>query len=574
MGRSRKGQWSIFMQSTAEGYRQRDLRIIFVPAILCIVIGGLLALYSFPPAGPVRAMGAQQPYAAPCKSSSSAVADKQSLLIVLLDRSDSMTEVDPQSYNTSVVQALADLWSGSMAVIPFSGDQAPILGPDQLSDPHQRADLKQKVERYPFEDMNRPLVTAMQQGLNLLQQEGYPAGSQVILITAGNPAGTGVNDTFSQEKIIESQLIGQYCQHAVPVNTFGLSIDTQNPNGQEASHLLFDIATGTAAEYLNLAPQALPTEVLSLYAQAAGLTFLQTMPFTIDSDAQQVSIVAFRSAARYHISLIGPDGKPVAEAVVRTAEKYYEVDVLGVNAPVIAGAYEVNVRGDPGAHVYALIKSSLQVQLVEPTRGMVAQTGSPVPLNARFLDGEKVLTPPPGQGQIIVHITLFVDGSLATGQSGKSVVVLNQQAGESLFSGLTNSYTQPGQLRFEVQGTYQGAQRTTQLFLNLFPPQQPHKFPPPPWYVPVLARMGSTYHIIINFLVTYGHSGVWALVLMLLCFIGYLLWRWNNRGRDGRTNRGELPREREKPDQMLEQQQQIHDEGEKEQGEQEEGSGE
>jgi len=53
--------------------------------------------------------------------------------IILLLRSPNI----PYFHSTSVTKALADLWPGQMAVIPFSGGttQLPILGPHSLSDP-------------------------------------------------------------------------------------------------------------------------------------------------------------------------------------------------------------------------------------------------------------------------------------------------------------------------------------------------------------------------------------------------------------------------------------------------------
>src|SRR5438876_6619868 len=56
----------------------------------------------------------------------------QSLLVVLLDRSGSLTyqpgATDPDGYSRSVTKALADLWPGTMAVIPFSNNATPVIG--------------------------------------------------------------------------------------------------------------------------------------------------------------------------------------------------------------------------------------------------------------------------------------------------------------------------------------------------------------------------------------------------------------------------------------------------------------
>src|SRR5947208_1319063 len=57
------------------------------------------------------------------------------LLAILLDRSGSLIAsvgksppTDPDGYSGSVTKALADLWPGNVAVIPFGNDQANVLG--------------------------------------------------------------------------------------------------------------------------------------------------------------------------------------------------------------------------------------------------------------------------------------------------------------------------------------------------------------------------------------------------------------------------------------------------------------
>src|SRR6266568_9356191 len=78
----------------------------------------------------------------------------QSLLVVLLDRSGSLVyqpgATDPDGYSTSVTKALADLWPGEMAVIPFSYTSTPVIGPAILSDQNQRNQLKEAVQNYPI----------------------------------------------------------------------------------------------------------------------------------------------------------------------------------------------------------------------------------------------------------------------------------------------------------------------------------------------------------------------------------------------------------------------------------------
>src|SRR5205085_11056865 len=207
--------------------------------------------------------------------------NSQSLLVVLLDRSGSLIQgsppTDPNGYSTSVTKALTDLWPGIMAVIPFSGDttQLPILGPDTLSNLVQRADLKQKVQDYPIVG-NTPLEPAMQEALDLLHQGGTPVGSRVIVITDGNPTGIDNNDGPHQENAIRKNLIPQYCQQGIPVSAFGLTINPNTPDGQDANRLLTDIATGTGTSYTNVTgPEDLAKQVIRLYAEWQGLTFTQ-----------------------------------------------------------------------------------------------------------------------------------------------------------------------------------------------------------------------------------------------------------------------------------------------------------
>jgi len=225
--------------------------------------------------------------------------NSQSLLVVLLDRSGSLIEgntpTDPNGYSTSVTKALTDLWPGTMAVIPFTGDttQLPILGPDTLSNLVQRADLKQKVQDYPIGG-DTPLEPAMQEALDLLHQQGSPPGSRVIVITDGNPTGIGNNDGPHQEGAIRKNLIPQYCQQGIPVSAFGLTIDPTTQDGQDANRLLTDIADGTGTSYTNVTgPEDLARQVIHLYAEWQGLTFTQVtgqgsnFPVSIDPFAQQ-----------------------------------------------------------------------------------------------------------------------------------------------------------------------------------------------------------------------------------------------------------------------------------------------
>ncbi len=414
-----------------------------------------------------------------------------SLLIVLLDRSGSLTQgaspTDPNLYSTSVTKALSDLWPGDMAVIPFSGDATnlPILGPATLSNPVQRADLKGKIESFPIGG-DTPLEPAMQEAIDLLHQRGTPAGSRVIIITDGNPTGIGNNDGPHQENTIRNSLIPQYCQQGIPVSAFGLTIDPKTSDGQDATRLLSDIANGTGATYTNVtSPEQLGLQVTSLFAEWQHLTFQKisgqgsNFAVPIDRFAQQVDFVSFRSAVNYQITLINPNNQPVTTGVQKSTppDKHYEIDNLLVVTP---GTYTINTGGDPNAQVYVLISSPLRVQLVAPQENTLIDASKPIHIEAAFVNNAAQITPAASDGaQITARVTLLVNGSPA---GPANDIVLTQQNGP-LFSGQTQVYKQPGELQIELTGTFDNIQRksTTTVRLRQPAPPPPPPSPPPLW---------------------------------------------------------------------------------------------
>src|SRR6266571_4486747 len=116
------------------------LRCTFLFGIIFIIGSGLVGRNFVFPMTVAHAMAQNRSHTATVACPTPTAPTNQSLLVVLLDRSGSLTEgaspTDPNGYSTSVTKALADLWPGQMAVIPFTGDttQLPILGPDILSD--------------------------------------------------------------------------------------------------------------------------------------------------------------------------------------------------------------------------------------------------------------------------------------------------------------------------------------------------------------------------------------------------------------------------------------------------------
>ncbi|HZO71771.1 MAG TPA: vWA domain-containing protein [Ktedonobacteraceae bacterium] len=421
----------------------------------------------------------------PAECRQPAEVNDKSLLIVLLDRSGSLTlqpsPTDPNLYSTSVTKALTDLWPGDMAVIPFSGDtpNLPILGPATLSNPVQRADLKKAIEGFPIGG-DTPLEPAMQEALDLLHRNGTPAGSRVVIITDGNPTGIGNNDGPHQENTIRTQLIPQYCQQGIPVRAFGLTIDPNTPDGQDATRLLSDIANGTGTIYTNVtSPEQLGLQVTKLYAEWLHLNFQQingqgsNFAVPIDRFAQQVAFVSFRSAENYQITLIDPNNQPVTTGVQKSTppDRHYEIDNLLVVTP---GTYTINTGGDPNAQVYVLINSPLHVQLVAPPENTLNDASKRIDLKAAFFDGTAQITPTASDGaQIKAFVTFLVNGH-PVGSTNE--IVMTQQNGP-FFSGKTLVYKQPGELQIDLIGTYDNIQRESTVTLRL---RQPAPAPSPP----------------------------------------------------------------------------------------------
>ncbi|HLG64603.1 MAG TPA: vWA domain-containing protein [Ktedonosporobacter sp.] len=462
-----------------EMYKPETRYIQFISLLLFVF------LYSLALPHPVAARTISTGFdvSSPAECRQPADVNDKSLLVVLLDRSGSLTlqpsPTDPNLYSTSVTKALTDLWPGDMAVIPFSGDTTnlPILGPATLSNPVQRADLKGKIESFPIGG-DTPLEPAMQEALDLLHQQGTPAGSRVVIITDGNPTGIGNNDGPHQENTIRGSLIPQYCREGIPISAFGLTIDPKTSDGQDATRLLTDIASGTGATYTNVtSPEQLGLQVTSLYAAWRHLNFRQisgqgsNFAVSIDRFAQQVDFVSFRSAENYQITLINPDNQPVTTGVQKSTDRHYEIDNLLVVTP---GTYTINTGGDPNAQVYVLISSPLQVQLVAPQENTPIYANQPVHIEAAFVNGAAQITPTASDGaQIVARVTLLVNGR-PVGPAND--IVLTQQNGP-IFSGQTQVYKQPGELQIELTGIYNNIQRKSIVTLRL---RQPVPEPPPP----------------------------------------------------------------------------------------------
>ncbi len=467
---------------------------------MCLLSGLIFIVWACLPVSTASAAVFQQAKAATCGSP--AAPTSQSQLVVMLDRSGSLASTDPNGYSTSVTKALTDLWPGSMVVVFFSKDQAQKRGPFVLSDPAQRAKLQQEIENYPI-DGETPLGLAMHTALDTLQ--GAKPGSRAMIITDGQPNTTDDPGGTKQSKDIRDNLIGQFCQQGIPVTPFGLTLDQNDPAGRDANQLLTDIANGTGTTYTNVTgAKDLAGSVISLYAQWQNLTFTQasnqggSFPVAIDSFAQQVQIVTFRSSSRYQIALDGPDGQPV-QGIKTSTDNHYVISTLNQGVFVV-GSYTVYAQGDPDAQVYALVNSPLQIKISKPTEQQQFYN-QPVTIEASFFNSSNLLTPVQGQAQLLAHVTLLVNGQPVG--TANDIVLVQQGAA---FTGQTESYTQVGELTIEVKGSYQGVQRQASTNLQLITP------PPPPCTAGVLSCLWQQYH---GQVTTYGPP---LLLLLLLLF--------------------------------------------------------
>lgn len=382
----------------------------------------------------------------------------QSLLIVLLDRSGSLIyepgATDPDGYSTSVTKALADLWPGLMAVIPFSNETTPVIGPYPMSNPQLRQQLKDAVQKYAIGG-DTPLDPAMKQALALLKNA--PAGSRVVIVTDGSPEPLAINGV-DQASDIRQNLLRQFCSKGIPVSAFGLALDLSQPDGQMANALLTDIANGTDGTYTNVRnAHELAQVVIQLYAQWQHLLFQpaqangDSYTIKIDTYATRVDFVSFRSSASFPITLVGPDGQQVPDqSVQRSIDRHYEIDDMVLSAVNQPGAYSVNVSGDPQAQVYALIETRLHAVLTQPVASSIAYIGQPLLIHAELLDGTIPVIPKTNEATINAQVNTLVNGQVGATYT----VELAQVSNSPLFTGKITLPGPAGQVHVQIEATY------------------------------------------------------------------------------------------------------------------------
>lgn len=380
-----------------------------------------------------------------------------SLLVVLLDRSGSLTAgpaaTDPQGYSTSVTRAMADLWPAMMAVITFGNDRTPILGPYRLSDPNQRTLLKNAVQQSPIGG-DTPLAPALLEAFALFQHAA--GGSRMVIVSDGSPqpqSFAGIDQVSAIEHILPD-----ICALGVSVSTIGLTLDLARPDGQIASRLLADIAAETGGGYVQVQNAAhLAQVVMTFFSQWLHLVFAPVhfsagrYTVAIDTYVKRVIFAAFRSKETSAIVLRGPAALPLpVQAVQRSTDRHYEIDSLRISAVNQPGLYSLDMSGDPGAQVYALIETGLHAVLLHPSAGSIAYIGQPLMLEAQLLDGITPVIPRPDEAILTVDVRILVQNRTTF----HSIVELVQQGNSSLFARQLTLPGPVGQVYLQVVASY------------------------------------------------------------------------------------------------------------------------
>lgn len=385
-------------------------------------------------------------------------ATSQSLLVLLLDRSTSLQATDPDEYSASVAKVFVDLWPGRMAVIFFSGIQAPLpqIGPVDLTQDGSREQLKRMIENQRIQLQGwTPTRAAIEQAGQLLAQDQYPPGSQVVLITDGQPSLPDDVQGSQQIQTIEQQDVVTFSEHHIPVNTFGLG--TQVP--EYARTFLARVATLTGGAVHEVSdPAQLAKPVLEMYASWLGLTFAHTSglnAFRIDTYAGQVNFVAFlHNSATFPINLLGPNGQPVPtqNRLDRSLDIHYEFDRLAISTFNPAGTYTIQTS-DPTAQTYALEQTRLRAEIISPTPQTSVYAGQPLTIAVALYDQnpQQHVLPAPGDAVVGLTYSLVAGTTIARGEEA---LQQGRGAGADVFSAqITPAHT--GALHIAISATYQ-----------------------------------------------------------------------------------------------------------------------
>ncbi len=387
--------------------------------------------------------------------------DNHSLLIVLLDRSLSLAQTDPDEYSTSVTRILANLWPGRMTVIFFSGTtpQLPQLGPFDLAQPGARTHLQTQIEAQKNAlNGDTPTQYAVEQATRSLAQNGYPMGSEVMLITDGQPFLPTDQQGTQQIATIEQRDTPAFCTHGVPINTFGLG--NQVPTYTQT--FLQAVATETNGSYQDVTdPTQLAAPVLQMYARWQHLKFVATdqkHQFSVDTYARQIDFIAFLSnSAAFPVTLLGPDQQPVpTQDLLNEAEDiHYQFDQMAVQRFNASGTYTI-LTGDPHAQMYVLEETRLQVEILSPTPHTSLHAGQPFTVSVALFDNNdpQQHIHPTSTESVVIGLTYTLQKNNKTVVAGEKKLIQQPSPNDDLFN---TQITLPssGTLTLIISASYQ-----------------------------------------------------------------------------------------------------------------------
>lgn len=390
----------------------------------------------------------------------------QSVLIVLLDRSGSLAQTDPNEYSTSIAKVLADLWPGKMAVIFFSGESSPLPQTSlvDLTLSGARDSLKNQIEaQRNTVGGDTPTQEAIEQAENVLANQNYPTGSRVVLITDGQP---DISSDPNGQKQIQAIVGGPkddasiFAAHNVPISTFGLG----NQVPSYAQTFLQNLAKDTGGEFNDVTdPAQLAPPVVKMAADWQSLKFVPTNgknTFFIDTYAKQVDFITFtQDSTTYPVTLQGASGQTIPDQAFQPSspDVHYVLQSLTVSQFNPSGNYTIH-SGDPNVQAYALEQTRLQVEIVTPTPQTAVYAFSPhsVTITAALYDNnnpQQHVFPHAGDAVAIgINFTLTAQGK--TVDSGEETLTQEASPHDDLFSThITPKET--GTLTITVSATYQ-----------------------------------------------------------------------------------------------------------------------
>lgn len=409
-----------------------------------------------------------------------------SLLIVIMDRSACTGAVDPANYSASITDVLSDFWPGQMAVI-LQGKSVSVIGPF----PPGRVNLKSQINNAVFGG-NTSLVQSMSAAQTLLQQQNFPAGSRILLVSTVSVA-TGNISTLSQD-------IAMFARKGVSISTIGLQ-SLHNSN-QGAETLLQQIANATNGNYYAIeTPAGMEQAVTELYATWTGQEFRSLSynqvsgDYTLDLDGtfQNAYLLTFydnssqcpvANDGSQYCNRLTIGGQSIRGNIRSLFNSHYEKDTLSL--PLQSGSYQValTTQGNGNVQVYALTLSTISLSLIQPTPKSSIISGSTITIAAHIQQQ--------GIGAIIPNQnTVFqaqVVETFFNHQKRSTIVPMSpSQSGSDIYKGI---YAVPadgkmgpravqlGTITITVTSTEQGIVHTTlPLTFSLFVPKAP---PPPP----------------------------------------------------------------------------------------------